>query len=101
VVVGLKGIYIPRVRRELLWFYHWARKLIKHPYRLLRLSGIIPRIWKPVIRRIYLQTERGRVVKYLYKQKSVGIWDESLQRFECRKPFDLVIPSPLDKGSSS
>jgi signal peptidase I len=101
VLGGLKGLYLARVRWEFSQFYRWVRKLIGQPYRLLRLSGIVPKIWKPEIDRIYLHTEHGPLVKYLYKQQSIGVWDPSHQRFECRKPFDLVIPSPLDKGTSS
>jgi len=101
VAGGAKGLYLARIRWELSQFYRLWRKLFERPYHLLYLSGIVPKIWKPEIDQIYLQTEHGPLIKYLYKQQSVGIWDQSHQRFECRKPFDLVIPSPLDKGTSS
>jgi hypothetical protein len=96
VAGGRKGLIMARVRWEFSQFYRWGRKLIGHPYQLLRLSGIVPKIWKPEISQVYLQTEHGVLIKYLYKQQSIGVWDQSLQRFECRKPFDLVIPCPKD-----
>ena len=101
VAGGLRGLIAARFRWELMRFYRWARKLWNMPYQTLRLSGIVPRIWKPEISQVHIQTEQGVLIKYLYKQRNVGVWNQTNHSFECRKPFDLVIPSPLDKGTSS
>jgi len=64
------------------------------PYRLLKVSRIMPRIWRPAIQQIHLKTDAGTLVKYIYRQKTVAVWEASQRRFECRKPFDLVISPP-------
>ena len=61
------------------------------PYRGLRASGLARRFWQPAITRVYLQTERGPLVKYVCAGRTVACWRPTERRFECRKPYDLVI----------
>jgi hypothetical protein len=40
---------------------------------------------------VHLRTEHGRLVKYVYGGRTVAWWWPGQNRFECRKPFDLVL----------
>ena len=55
------------------------------------------RIWKPAISQIHLKTDTGTLVKFIYRKKTVAVWEASRGRFDCRKPFDLVIFPPEDQ----
>jgi signal peptidase I len=75
-----------------------GRRLIavlgRRPYRWLRNSGLVPRLWQPPVTRVQLATEDGPVVKYICHGRTVArYWPES-GRFQCRKPYDLVVSRP-------
>jgi hypothetical protein len=76
------------------------RRIFRRSYHFLRLSKLVTSFWKPSVQKIYLENEAGMFVKYLHKQQVVATWDPAHQRFDCRKPFDLVIPSPLEEKHS-
>jgi len=91
---GWRGLWIARLGwflREIDWRMRWA---FGWPYRWLRSSRLMLRVWKPDIMRMRLQTENGPLVKYIYHQKTVAVWEPLRGRFECRKPFDLVLFAP-------
>jgi hypothetical protein len=71
------------------------RRLFWRPYALLRTSGLVALFWRPQITKVGVQSEQGLQVKYIYKKRTIAVWVPSHRRFDCRKPFDLVIPSPL------
>jgi len=96
VVGGAKGLRRAKLQWAILRLDRFVRRLFRFPYHLLRNSQIIPKLWRPFITEINLKTERGLLVKYIYKQRTVAIWDVSQHKFNCRKPFDLVIPPPED-----
>ena len=66
------------------------------PYRWLRASGLVQRLWRPTISRICLNTERGPLVKYVCGGRTVACWQPEQGRFDCRKPYDLVINKPTE-----
>jgi hypothetical protein len=71
----------------------WAFHL---PYRWLRQSGIVARIWRPSLTKISLETETGTLVKYVHHGKTVACWWPAQNRLDCQKPYDLVLrPSSL------
>lgn len=74
----------------------WRRlsALGRTPYRWLRASGIVRRLWRPPVTRVMLTTAQGLAVKYLSHSKTVAIWQPETQSFWCRKPYDLVLDSP-------
>jgi signal peptidase I len=94
---GINGLRIAMFQQLVLHLNYWARRLFRDPYHFLHFSGIISRLWQPVLNRLTLQTERGPLIKYIYRQHTVAVWDLTLKRFDCRKPFDLVIPNPEKK----
>jgi signal peptidase I len=63
-------------------------------YSWLRNTGLIARLWQPRLKKIHLATEQGTLVKMVWRQQTVAIWDPQTNYFRCRKPFDLVIPHP-------
>jgi signal peptidase I len=84
-------------RRPLIYL---LRYLLGRYYRWLKTSMLIPRLWKPSLVKLSLMTNDGRVVKYLHRGCTVAFWWLEKHRFVCRRPFDLVIPSPLDEKQS-
>jgi signal peptidase I len=93
---GWLGLWLTDVGRAIRPFEPWLLLVFGWPYRLVKESRIVGRIWKPAISQIHLKNEAGALVKYLYRMKTVAIWNVSQKRFECRKPFDLVIFHPKD-----
>jgi signal peptidase I len=64
------------------------------PYRWLRNSSLVPRLWRPAVTKIRLATENGPLVKYVSGRRTVARWWPTTGRFECQKPYDLIIPRP-------
>jgi hypothetical protein len=94
---GRSGLWLTRLGRAARWLKPGLRLVFGWPYRRLKASRFMVRIWKPAISQIHLKSDSGMLVKYIYRKKTVAVWEASLGRFECRKPFDLVIPSPLEE----
>lgn len=81
----------------------WARalRLRKHvlalgrlPYRWLRASGIVRRMWHPAVTQISLMTAHGPMVKYLCGARAVAVWRPETRTYWCQKPYDLVLDAP-------
>jgi len=70
-----------------------------YPYRLARrdMKRLIERIWQPHIEQMTIILEQETVVKFLHRGRTVARWWPSRHYFECRKPYDLVIPDPEKK----
>jgi signal peptidase I len=88
---GLHLTHLSRVIRDLVWR---LRNVFGWPYRMLKASGLVASVWRPEITRIKLRTVDGSLVKYIFRNKTVAMWDAHSNCFECRKPFDLIIPHP-------
>lgn len=71
-----------------------AASLGRRPYRWLRNSGLAPRLWQPAITRVYLVADGDPVVKYVCGGRTVARWWPETGRFQCRKPYDLIISRP-------
>lgn len=80
--------------RMLHVYWGMRRRAVRmiHPlYDRLKASGLIGRIWQPKITRVCVNTRDGRAIQFLYKNRVIARhWPEQ-GRFECRKPWDLVI----------
>ncbi len=70
------------------------------PYRWLKARQWIPRIWHPQIIKVSLRSANGGLIKYLVRGKVVATWQPGNGRFICRRPYDLVIPSPQNEPDS-
>jgi signal peptidase I len=96
VLGGIKGLQ--RAKRgwvKLRWNY-FVYRLSLYPYRIIQKSRIISRYWRPALQKLHLNTDRGPLVKYIYKQKTIAIWESYSKQLICRRPFDLVIFPPED-----
>lgn len=87
-------------KAKLRWFWlridHWFRWLFRNPYHWLRSSKIVLMFWQVKIEKVNMKTELGLLVKYVCNGRTVATWEPSHKRFDCRKPFDLVIFPPED-----
>jgi hypothetical protein len=81
------------VRTLRLW--RKARSFSRWLYRCLRSSGVVRLLWKPRVEYIYLIVESDLLVKYVCGRSTVAYWWPDRQLFWCRKPYDLIIQSPL------
>lgn len=63
----------------------------RKPYRWLRESGLVPRLWRPSVLRVCLVTENGPLVKYVCSGRTVARWWPAEGRFECQKLYGLVL----------
>ncbi len=75
----------------------------RRPYRCLRQSGLVRRLWRPEVVLLALPTYgeqvggKGWFIKYVHKQRTVAWWRPGLKHFRCRKPYDLVLSSPKNE----
>jgi hypothetical protein len=66
--------------------------LIGHgPYDRFRASGLIGHLWRPSIMKVRVMAEQGPVFKYVSRNRTVAYYWPQNGRFECRKPYDLVM----------
>lgn len=87
-----------RLWAGLLRLWRRARPLIGWPYRLLRASGVVRRLWRPRVTQVHVQTDAGPVVKYVCRGRTVAWWWPERGAFECRKPYDLALERPAPQA---
>jgi signal peptidase I len=84
----------PRGITRFFWQKIAPLPFFRYPYRWLRQSGLVPRIWHPVIVKVYLETEEGPVTKFVVGNRTVARWCPQTNQFWCRRPYDLIISKP-------
>jgi signal peptidase I len=94
---GRLGLLHARLFRFRLSVWKFIKRLGREPYRRLRNSNLIPRLWQPNVTTLRFDTEKGSLVKYICGGRVVARWWQQQNRFECDKPYDLVIPRPDEK----
>lgn len=82
------------LRLRLLRLWRRVRPLVGWPYRLLRASGVVRRLWRPRVTLVCVHTDAGPVVKYIHRGRAVAWWRPCRGTFECRKPYDLALERP-------
>ena len=92
---GRRGRWRARALRARRALRTVIANITRRPYRWLRASGLVPRLWRPVVVRLVVTTENGPLVKYVCGQRTVAWWWPEEGRFKCRKPYDLVISEPV------
>ena len=90
--VGLWRIRLLRTWKFYLW-KHIAR-IGSVPYHWLNSSGWVARIWHPSFVKLQLLYEGGTLVKYIYRGRVIARWWPQRVRFDCQKPYDLVLHCP-------
>jgi signal peptidase I len=88
------GLLRARLLHTRLHVRNAALRSGRQPYRWLRRSALVPRLWRPQLTRLRVNTHRGPLVKYVSHGQTVARWWPAEGRFECRRPYDLVIPVP-------
>ena len=84
-------------------FLRLQRRLLaaaRAPYRWLRASGIVRRVWRPSVTQVLLMTAQEPVVKYLCGARAVAVWRPDTRTYWCQKPYDLVLDAPVSRGGS-
>jgi len=92
---GPMGLFRARIRRSLDFaqseVWRLVRSVGRGPYGRVRESGLVRLFWHPAISKVFLNTERGPMIKYICRNRTVGeYWPEN-GRLKCRKPYDLVL----------
>lgn len=74
------------------------RRFFGAPYRSLQssriLRSLLRRFFRGEFRTIRFETPGGPLVKTTYNGRTVARWWPALDQYECRKPFDWLIPRP-------
>lgn len=94
---GRWGLFRAQVRWKAMDISNWLRPVIGAPYRWLKRSRLVPRIWHPVITTLEVRSENGLMIKYIDRGKTVATWLPELHQFQCKRVYDLVIFPPNDE----
>ncbi len=92
---SLAGAVIARIARPA---WRRMRRIASLPYALIRSTGLAKCVWKPRLRTLSISTPQGPLVKTLCGDRTIARWWPNSGRFECRKPYDLVVSRPRTKG---
>ena len=91
---GRRGLALAALAHLRLRALRPLRRLAALPYALLRRSGLVRHLWHPALRTLRLSTPQGPLVKTLHGRRTVARWWPQSRRFECRKPYDLILRLP-------
>lgn len=96
---GTGGLILASIRRFIRRTGRSSFRVVRFPlrpaYRLLRRSGIIGAIWKPRLTAVWFRSPSGPFVKYVRDGRTVAVWWPESRSFSCRRPYDLIIKSPI------
>jgi signal peptidase I len=95
---GRWGLLRARLLHARLPAWGLVKQVGRRPYRWLRASGLVQRCWRPAVTRVRFTTEDGPLVKYVCGGRMVASWWPEEGRFECRRPYDLIIERPEKQG---
>jgi signal peptidase I len=96
---GRLGMMRARVLHGRLYIIRTAKFFLRKPYRMIKRSGIVAKLWRPEIETIHFETQDGPLVKYVHVGRTVAsCWLDS-NRWWFRRPYDFVIdPKAKLKG---
>jgi len=94
VLGGRLGLLRARLLHARVHVRSWIIRVWRPAYVWLRASRVLARLWHPAITQITLMTEQGACVKYVYRGQTVARWYPRMRRFECAKPYDLILTPP-------
>jgi hypothetical protein len=83
-----------RFRLMHVWkFQIWMQivRLGSRPYRWLNTTGWVAKLWHPSIVKIRFTSDDGPLVKYIFHGRTIARWWPVRNRFECKKPYDLIL----------
>jgi hypothetical protein len=88
---GWVGLLRARILHARQPVWRWVACVGRRPYRALRESGVVLRLWQPRVLKVRLATDNGPLVKYVCRGRTVAKWWPAEGRFTCQKPYDLVL----------
>lgn len=92
---GKLGLLRARVLHGRLYLIKATKFFLRKPYRMLKKTGIISKLWRPEIETIHFETQEGPLVKYIHKGRTVAsCWTDS-NCWWFHRPYDFVIYPPL------
>lgn len=89
--VGYRRAALLHGRAFLRWM---VLSLLNIPYRLVRASRIVSWLWRPRIVAARFTARPGTITKFIHQGRTVARWLPHDERWECRKPYDLVLAPP-------
>ncbi|MCU0275986.1 MAG: PqqD family peptide modification chaperone [Acidobacteria bacterium] len=111
VLGGRLALLLVRLRRAGQELTRSGKKLLRAlgwaPYSWLRRSGAVRRFWRPEIFLLALpargeaEGEGAWLIKYVYRQRTVALWQPVLRLFRCRKPYDLILVPPEEGAKNA
>jgi hypothetical protein len=94
---GRKGsFHSQRIRLQML-LTDALKSLLKKPYRRLRKSGIVARIWHPDLETLRFDTSAGALIKFIHHGKTVASFWQNEKRWSFSRPYDLLIDTKQGK----
>ncbi len=97
---GFQGMIKAEIRYLTLSIKRLIRIIFRMPYRVLKKSGFVPKIWKPDIKKIYVKTPDEEIIKYIHGSHTVAQMWPKKKKFLCKKPYDLIIKPEYKKIKS-
>lgn len=92
---GLLGLQGRRTRQAILRAAEGLlRAMGRPPYRWLREQDLARHLWRPALVCVVVETNRGSLVKIAHRGRTVARWWPARKRFECQKPYDLILSRP-------
>ncbi len=73
---------------------HFLKRFLRVPYRFLKKSRIVAKIWHPKIKIAHFQTPEGPVIKYVHGERVVATYWTEQKKWLCQSPYNLVLPPP-------
>lgn len=94
VIGGRKGLINARMRWGFSAIFNWMHPVIGAPYRWLKSSRVLAKVWHPKIIQVKTNSSSGPMIKYIAGGKTVATWNPDLKLFQCKRLYDLVIFPP-------
>jgi len=95
---GRRGLWSARMQWGGRWVNGGMRRIFRVPYHVLRRSVTVRRFlsrwFSHHLGVVRIETSADLLVKITYKGHTVARWQPRQKRFECRKPFDLLVAPP-------
>ena len=92
---GRLGMMRARVLHGRLYGIKALKFFLRKPYRLIKNTGIVAKIWQPEIETIYFATQDGPLIKYVYRGRTVANCWTKTNRWWFKRPYDFVIGPKL------
>jgi hypothetical protein len=97
---GVKGLRRLKRQKRGKQIYRILIVLFSPIYQIIKSSGIVAKLWHPDIKKIYLKSEHGVIIKYIADNRTVAQSTPDLGRFTYQHPYDLIIKPPEQKTNN-